>query len=92
MPKTGPKDGSLKTTVACFPILFKPSVRPMETVVLPSPAGVGVTAVTNIKLFFLIFSSSIKDKGNLALYFPKSSKSSSSIPSFAAISLICFSS
>ena len=31
-----------------FPILFRPSVKPTEVVVLPSPAGVGVIAVTRI--------------------------------------------
>ena len=36
------------TTMAFFPILLRPSVSPIETVVLPSPAGVGFTALTNI--------------------------------------------
>ena len=31
-----------------FPILFKPSLRPTDVVVFPSPAGVGVIAVTRI--------------------------------------------
>ena len=92
IPNTGPKEGSLKTTVACLPILFNPSVKPIETVVLPSPAGVGVRAVTRTKLLCFIFSSSIKDKGNLALYLPNISRSSSLILSFAAITFICFNS
>ena len=33
-----------------LPILFRPSFRPTDVVVLPSPAGVGVIAVTNINL------------------------------------------
>ena len=89
IPKTGPKEGSLKTTVACFPILFNPSVKPIETVVFPSPAGVGVKAVTNTKLFFSTFSSSIKDKGSFALNFPNISKSSSSTFNFLAMFFMC---
>jgi len=89
MPKTGPNEGSRSTTVVCFPILFIPSVNPIETVVFPSPAGVGVIAVTRISLFSLIFFSSIKSKGIFALYFPYSSKSSSLRFSFPEISLMC---
>jgi len=81
-------DGSLNTAVACFPILFNPSTKPIETVVLPSPAGVGVKAVTKIKLFCFIFSSSIKSKGSLALYFPYISKSFSLTANFFAISFM----
>ena len=89
MPKTGPKEGSLNTTVACFPILFKPSERPIEIVVFPSPAGVGVKAVTNIKLFSAALASSIRCNGNFALYFPYISMSSSFTPIFFAIVVIC---
>ena len=35
---------------AFLPILFRPSPRPTVVVVLPSPAGVGVIAVTRISL------------------------------------------
>ena len=69
-PNTGPNDGSRNTATACFPILFNPSVRPIDTVVLPSPAGVGDMAVTSIRLFFSAFSRSISLSGNLALYRP----------------------
>jgi len=59
IPKTGPNEGSLKATPALTPIFFRPSARPTEIVVLPSPAGVGLIAVTNINLpsgcFFNIF-------------------------------------
>jgi len=55
IPNTGPNEGSLSTTAVCFPILFKPSVRPIEVVVFPSPAGVGVKAVTRIKLLLSTF-------------------------------------
>ena len=56
IPKDGPKLGSRKQTIDFFPILFKPSLRPTEVVVLPSPAGVGVIAVTKINFpSFLLF-------------------------------------
>ena len=48
MPKHGPKDGSLRQIMAFLPIAFKPSPRPTVVVVFPSPAGVGVMAVTRI--------------------------------------------
>jgi len=50
IPKHGPKDGSRRHTSERLPIRFKPSVKPTEVVVLPSPAGVGVIAVTRISL------------------------------------------
>ena len=37
---------------AFFPILFSPSARPMDTVVFPIPALVGVMAVTRIRFLF----------------------------------------
>ena len=70
IPKTGPKEGSRSTTVVFLPMRFKPSVRPIETVVFPSPAGVGEMADTKIKCFSRSRFSSIKERGNLALYFP----------------------
>ena len=70
IPNTGPSEGSRSTTVACFPIRFNPSVRPMEIVVLPSPAGVGDMADTRINFLPSIFDLSIKLNGNLALYLP----------------------
>ena len=42
----------------------------MEVVVFPSPAGVGVMAVTKIRLPLLTFFSSIKSKGSLAFSLP----------------------
>ena len=50
IPKQGPKEGSRKATTDFFPIFRSPSARPIETVDLPSPAGVGVIAVTRISL------------------------------------------
>ena len=56
IPNEGPKLGSLKQTIDFFPILFNPSFKPTDVVVFPSPAGVGVIAVTKISfpsgLFF----------------------------------------
>ncbi len=89
MPKHGPNDGSLNAATAFTPILFSPSVSPILMVVFPSPAGVGLIAVTKTSLpsglseNFFITSSEI-----FALYFPYSSNSSSSIPTFAATSVI----
>ena len=70
LPKTGPKLGSRSTKTAFLPILFSPSQSPTETVVFPSPAGVGLIAVTKINFDFLIFSSSIYFRGILALCLP----------------------
>ena len=50
MPKHGPSDGSRTQMAAFLPIRFSPSPRPTVVVVLPSPAGVGVIAVTRISL------------------------------------------
>ena len=52
IPKTGPKDGSRRQIIARLPIALKPSPRPTLVVVLPSPAGVGLIAVTKINLAF----------------------------------------
>ena len=49
-PKTGPRDGSRSASTAFLPRRRSASARPMETVVLPSPAGVGLMAVTRMSL------------------------------------------
>ncbi len=49
-PKTGPKEGSRTHASAFSPAAHKASARPIVVVVLPSPAGVGLTAVTKISL------------------------------------------
>ena len=46
MPKTGPMDGSRRASTGRLPIRERPSARPIDVVVFPSPAGVGETAVT----------------------------------------------
>ena len=48
IPKTGPSEGSRKARHTFFPNSFNPSASAIEQVVLPSPALVGVIAVTKI--------------------------------------------
>ena len=49
-PKTGPMEGCLNARIAFSPIRRRPWAKPMEVVVLPSPAGVGVMAETRMSL------------------------------------------
>ncbi len=49
-PKTGPIDGCRSARHARLPIRARPWARPIEVVVFPSPAGVGVIAETRISL------------------------------------------
>ena len=51
-PKTGPREGSRKAAIAFFPIKFKPSVKPIDIVVFPSPYLVGDIAETKINFPF----------------------------------------
>jgi hypothetical protein len=48
----GPSDGSRRQSIAFLPMWLSASVRPTVVVVLPSPAGVGVIAVTRMSLPF----------------------------------------
>src|SRR5262249_25435174 len=50
MPNVGPIEGCLIATVACFPMCLNPCPRPTVVVVLPSPSGVGVIALTTTYL------------------------------------------
>ncbi len=50
IPKTGPREGSRRAAMARWPRRPKASASPMAVVVFPSPAGVGVMAVTMISL------------------------------------------
>ena len=58
IPKTGPREGSLNASIDFLPIFRNPSAIAIETVVFPSPNGVGEIAVTkiNFPLFLLLFS------------------------------------
>ena len=50
MPNTGPSEGSRRQMTAFLPMRLSASPRPTVVVVLPSPAGVGLIAVTRISL------------------------------------------
>src|SRR5262245_13147370 len=92
MPKQGPSEGSRRQLMAFLPMRLRPSPRPTVVVVLPSPAGVGLIAVTRISLpSGLPFIDSTKSMEILALVWPKGRNCSSGIPSFAATSRIGFS-
>ncbi len=68
---TGPRDGSRKASIVFLPILFKASARPIDIVDFPSPAGVGLIAVTRTNLPGLFsWIDLILSKDNLALYLP----------------------
>src|SRR5688572_32609281 len=85
MPKHGPSDGSRMATMARLPILRKASPRPTVVVDLPSPAGVGVIAVTSTSMPSApARSRSIVSMRTLALDEPYSSRSSGPRPSVAA--------
>ena len=49
-PKVGPSDGSRSASATLSPFFAMPCARPIEIVVLPSPAEVGVSAVTRMTL------------------------------------------
>ena len=58
-------------TTAFFPIRLSPSPRPTVVVVFPSPAGVGLIAVTRISLpCFFPLSPAMKDWLTFALSCP----------------------
>ena len=81
IPQTGPKEGSLKQASELTPILRKPSCKPIVVVVLPSPAFVGVMAVTKTNLpSLLFFNFSLYFKSILALFQPYGITYSSGIP------------
>ena len=46
----GPPEGCLSAPPTFFPLLPRPSMRPHEVVLFPSPRGVGVIAVTSMYL------------------------------------------
>ena len=74
-PNTGPRDGSRKSATALSPSRESASARPMVTVVLPSPAGVGVTAVTRMsRPSGRVARLRSREGSSLALYRPRTSK------------------
>src|SRR4030042_2589241 len=44
----GPPDGCRRAPPTLLPLLPRPSIRPQDVVLLPSPSGVGVMAVTSL--------------------------------------------
>src|ERR1700726_612035 len=82
MPNTGPSDGSRTQIAARLPRRFSASPRPTVVVVLPSPAGVGVIAVTRISLpSGRPLRPAIASSDSFALNGPKASRCSSAMPS-----------
>ena len=91
MPKQGPSEASLIQTAAFLPIAFRPSPRPTVVVVLPSPAGVGLMAVTRIRWPSFSFASDLMNASDtLALSCPYGKRCSFEMPILAAISWIGF--
>ena len=91
MPKTGPSDGWRMAAMVRDPTRLSAIESPMVVVVLPSPSGVGVMAVTSMYLpFGRPASRFMSDSMTLALCLPYSSSSSSSMPRPAAISAMGF--
>ena len=71
IPKHGPRDGSRIATTDFFPNLLSACDKPIIVVVFPSPAGVGLMAVTRINFPSSFFSSFlIASREIFALYFP----------------------
>ena len=71
MPNTGPSDGSRRQRTGLRPILPRPWVSETEVVVFPSPAFVGVIAVTQTSFASGRWASrSITDRSTFALYLP----------------------
>src|SRR5262249_29241935 len=87
MPNTGPSDGCRIAAIVEQPIRLRAIESPIVIVVLPSPSGVGVIAVTSMYLpLGRPARRFITDSVTLALCLPYSSSSSSSMPRAAATS------
>ena len=87
MPITGPSDGSRKAIIVFLFLSCIASANPTVTVDLPSPAGVGLIAVTKTSLR-LVGSWSLSGNEIFALYLPYWSISSSVRPARFATSPI----
>src|SRR5690348_210208 len=89
MPKTGPSDASRRQSATLLPRCPSPCVTETDVVVLPSPAFVGVIAVTLIS--FPSGRSARRSRTSsetLALYLPYGSISSGRRPAASAISVM----
>src|SRR5512144_173301 len=88
-PNTGPSDASRRHSTGFRPSFPSPCVSETDVVVFPSPAGVGVIAVTLISFASgRSASRSMTDRSTFALYRPYGSTSSCSRPSSSAMSPI----
>src|SRR5271157_1911425 len=89
MPKHGPSEGSRRQMIAFLPMRLSASPRPMVVVVLPSPASVGLIAVTRMSLpSGLSARLRRKSYSSLAIDRPNGCRADSGAPIFAAISAI----
>src|SRR6185312_2364003 len=89
MPKTGPTDASRRQSTGRLPMWPRPCVSETEVVVFPSPAFVGVIAVTQINLpSGAPRRRSSTEKSIFAFVRPYGSTSSGSRPASEAISSI----
>ena len=87
MPMTGPCEGSRRAAAALSPRRVMASARPMRTVDLPSPAGVGDMPVTSTS-FPASRRSGSRVMSTLALWGPKVMRASGGIPARRAISVM----
>src|SRR5260370_19639893 len=91
MPKQGPSEGSRRQIIVFLPMRLSASPRPTVVVVLPSPAGVGLIAVTRMSFPSGRFERLLrKSYSSLAMKRPNGRKADSGAPIFAAISAIGF--
>src|ERR1700722_7627541 len=91
MPKLGPSEGSRRQIIVFLPIRLSASPKPTVVVVLPSPAGVGLIAVTRMSFPSGLFERLLrKSYSSLAMKRPNGRKADSGAPIFAAISAIGF--
>src|SRR3984957_6519537 len=91
MPKLGPSEGSRRQMIVFLPMRLSASPRPMVVVALPSPAGVGLIAVTRMSFPSWRFERLLrKSYSSLAVKRPNGCKADWGAPIFAAISAIGF--
>src|ERR1700733_1374841 len=89
MPKLGPSEGSRRQIIVFLPMRLRASPRPTVVVVLPSPAGVGLIAVTRMSLPSGGFERRLrKSSSSLARKPPNGRKAGSGTAIFAALSAI----
>ncbi|MNV68260.1 hypothetical protein D3C71_1610980 [compost metagenome] len=71
IPRQGPREGSRRAATVFTPALFIAWASPIVVSVLPSPAGVGLTAVTSTSFpLGRSFNSCQSDGASFALYLP----------------------